>query len=53
MWMVDSSILARGERRAMGLYDVCTLGSLFGLKMGLIFAIFQVVGMILVLTILL
>ena len=47
VWMVDSSILARGERRAMGLYDVCVLGSLFGLRMGMILAIFQLVGMML------
>ena len=42
--MVDSRTLARGERRAIGLYDVCWLGSLFGLRMGMILAVFQVVG---------
>ena len=47
VWMVDSSIIARRERRAMGLYDVCMLGSLFGLRMGMILAIFKFVGMML------
>ena len=44
--MVDSRILARGEGRAMGLYEVCWLGSLLGLMMGMIFAVFHEVGMI-------
>ena len=47
--MADSSTLARGDSRAIGLYDVCRLGSLFGLRIGSIFAVFHVVGMILVL----
>ena len=51
--MADSSTLARGDSRAIGLYDVCRLGSLFGLRIGNIFAVFHVVGMILVLMILL
>ena len=51
--MADSSTLARGDSRAIGLYDVCRLGSLFGLRIGSIFAVFHVVGMILVLMILL
>ena len=50
--MADSSTLAIGDSRAIGLYDVCRLGSLFGLRIGNIFAVFHVVGMILVLMIL-
>ena len=46
VWMVDSRILAKGERRAMGLYEVCWLGSLLGLMMGMIFAVFHEEGMI-------
>ena len=46
VWMVDSRILAKGERRAMGLYEVCWLGSLLGLIMGMILAVFHEEGMI-------
>ena len=46
VWMVDSRILAKGERRAMGRYEVCWLGSLLGLMIGMIFAVFHEVGMI-------
>ena len=52
-WMVDSSAFARGERSAMGLYDECWFGSLLGLRMGMILAIFQFVGIVFVFTILL
>ena len=34
--IVDSRILARGDRKAMGLYEVSSLWSLFGLRMGMI-----------------
>ena len=44
--MVDSRTLARGDSRAIGLYEVCWLGSLFGLSMGMILAVFQVEGMV-------
>ena len=47
VWMVDSRILAKGERRAMGLYEVCWLGSLLGLSIGMTLADFHMVGMIL------
>ena len=46
VWMVDSRILAKGERRAMGLYEVCWLGSLLGLMIGMILAVFHEEGMI-------
>ena len=46
VWIVDSRILAKGERRAMGLYEVCWLGSLLGLMMGMILAVFHEEGMI-------
>ena len=51
--MTDSSIFASGERRAMGLYDVCSFGFLFGLSMGMILAVFQVIGIVFVFMILL
>ena len=37
---------ARGDRRAIGQYGVCSLGSLFGLRMGMIFVVFHVEGMV-------
>ena len=46
VWIADSRTLAKGERRAIGLYEVCWLGSLLGLMMGMIFAVFHEVGMI-------
>ena len=52
-WMVDSSVFARGERSAMGLYDECWFGSLLGLRTGMILAIFQSVGIMFVFIILL
>ena len=42
--IVDSRTFARGDRRAMGLNDVSSLGSLLGLIMGMILAVFHVVG---------
>ena len=41
---MDSRVLAIGESRAMGRYDVCRLGSLFGLRIGRIFAAFHLLG---------
>lgn len=38
---VFSSVLAMGERRDIGRYDVPIPGSLFGLGMGIILASFQ------------
>ena len=52
-WIVDSRILACGERRAMGRKDVCSFEFLFGLRTGIILAVFQEMGMIFELTILL
>ena len=49
----DSGVLAKGDWRVIGLYEVCSLGSLFGLRMGMIFAVFHVVGMVSVFMILL
>ena len=46
-WIVDFRILASGDRRSIGLYDVCSLGSLLVLSMGMILAVFHVVGIIL------
>ena len=46
VWITDSRVLAIGERRAMGRYDVCRLGSLLGLRIGRIFAVFHLLGMI-------
>ena len=46
VWITDSRVLAIGERRAMGRYDVCRLGSLFGLRIGRTFAVFHLLGMI-------
>ena len=46
LWIVDSMILAIGERRAVGLHEVCSLGSLLGLRMEMILAIFHVRGII-------
>ena len=51
--MVDSRTLASGDSRAIGLQDVCWLGSLFGLSIGKIFAVFHVVGIMFELMILL
>ena len=46
VWITDSRVLAIGERRAMGRYDVCRLGSLFGLRIGRTFAVFHLLGII-------
>ena len=43
--MIVSSVLARVGRRAMGLYEIGSEGSLLGFGMGMIFACFQVWGM--------
>ena len=48
---MDSRVLAIGESRAMGRYDVCRLGSLFGLRIGRIFAAFHLLGIMFWLTI--
>ena len=53
VWIMDSKIFASGESSAMGLYDVCWFGSLLGLRMGRIFAVFQALGIIFWLTMLL
>lgn len=42
--MTFSSVLAIGERRDMGLYEVPMNGSLFGLGIGIILASFQIWG---------
>ena len=42
--MTFSSVLAMGERRDMGLYEVPMDGSLLGLGIGIIFASFQMWG---------
>ena len=41
-----SMILAIGESRDMGLYEVPIPGSLFGFGIGMIFASFQICGMV-------
>ena len=48
--IIFSSVLAIGERRAMGLYEVPIALSLFGFGMGMIFACFQMFGIVLVLS---
>ena len=47
MLIVDSRILASGERRAMGLYEVWRLGSLLGFRIGIILADFHGEGIML------
>lgn len=42
-----SSILTGVQRSEMGLYEAGSVGDLFGLSMGMIFAVFQVLGMML------
>ena len=42
--MIFSSVLAIGERRDMGLYEVPMDGSFFGLGIGIILASFQIWG---------
>ena len=51
--MSFSSVLAIGERSAMGLYDVPIEVSLCGLGMGMTLASFQVLGMMFVLSVVL
>lgn len=48
--MIFSSVLAMGERSAMGLYEEPIAESFPGLGMGMIFASFHMVGMVLVLS---
>ena len=43
--MIFSRVFAMGESSAIGLYEVPIEVSLFGLGMGIIFACFQVLGM--------
>ena len=52
-WMIISNVLAMGERSAIGLYDVLWFLSLLGLRMGMIFAVFQSCGMMFVFIVLL
>ena len=47
---IFSSVLAIGERRAMGLNEVPIAVSLFGLGMGMIFPCFQMFGIVFVLS---
>ena len=47
---IFSSVLAIGERRAIGLYEVPIAVSLFGFGMGIIFARFQMLGIVFVLS---
>lgn len=47
-WMIISNVLAMGERSAIGLYDVLWFLSLLGFSMGIILAVFQSCGMVLV-----
>ena len=51
--ITDSKVFASGESSAMGLYEVCWFGSLLGLRIGRIFAVFQALGIIFWLTMLL
>ena len=44
---MDSRILASENNSAMGLHDECLLGSLLGLKIGMILAVFHVMGIML------
>ena len=46
--MMISRVLAMGERSAIGLYDVLSFLFLLGLRMGIIFAVFHVCGIMLV-----
>ena len=46
--MTISSVFAMGERSAMGLYDVLSFLFLLGLRMGMILAVFQGCGIVLV-----
>ena len=46
--MIISRVLAMGERSAIGLYDVLLFLFLLGLRMGIIFAVFHVCGIMLV-----
>ena len=45
--IIFSSILAIGESREMGLYEVPWFGSLFGFGIGMILAVFHICGMML------
>ena len=49
--MIDSSVLARGESNAMGLYERWELGSLLGFRIGMIFAVFNLLGIVFLLMI--
>ena len=48
--MIFSRVLAIGERREIGLYEVKRWMSLSGFGIGVMFAVFQMQGMIFVLT---
>jgi len=45
--IIFSSVFAIGESSAIGLYDVPIVGSLLGLSMGIVLAVFQRCGMLL------
>lgn len=47
---IFSSVLAMGDRSAMGLYDVPCVLSLLGFGMGTVFAVFHIVGMLFVIS---
>ena len=51
--MILSSVLASGERREMGRNEVPSVGFLSGFRAGMMLAVFQVLGMILLLVMLL
>ena len=53
VWIVDSRVLASGDRIAVGQYVEYIFVSLLGLRMGMILADIQFVGIVLELTILL
>ena len=53
IWIVDSSVLASGDRSAIGRYEECLFGSLLDLKIGMILEVFQFINIVLELTILL
>ena len=47
---IFSSVLAMGDKSAMGLYDVPCVLSLLGFGIGIVFAVFHIVGMLFVLS---
>ena len=49
---MDSRTIASGDRSATGQYEVWVFGSLLSLRMGMILTVFQFVGILLELTML-